>query len=769
MSWVDGWGALARDDSTPLIQGGVGTIGAVLRVDIKKVVAVHARPFDPSAGDEVDVFMSTVPYMSFPTDTPASTRFLDVLRRGYDFEASLFAGGEEGEIGARSLPSVGAGLIDNSDDKQDIFQKFEWGGRSWRVFVGEQEKQFASFVEVWPGRAGRNVEIGRNIIEVPLEDVAKRFDQPVQQNTFMPGFEPYVEFDGIDDEIAFGDVLNRGTASFNWGVAFRTTADQQARLYFKGTGVGSGAGAGYVIGLLTGGQVMAKVADGTDIARPVATVTYDDGQRHVLHARLDRTANTLDLFFDGIQVASADASLVGDIANTGILTAGSAATRQEFTGEIERIAAQQTAFIGNVRGFLDEPFPEDFDTSVFGTAAHAVPLTENVGTSVADLGAGAFDGTIQGGVDAKWSGLRNGRRELEGERIPLAYGDLSGELVSLAGEPDVRRMRIEPVLIDEIKQVWKWHEFSSQALRSAEDGGGALTEELFTGKDFWTDEDGPTAGNFWVNLTDSLIRLGAAPALKLTISVLGDNSPAFEDEPHRILRRIAGIHVGIPEPAGFEDAAFNALDGVARAGIYIRDENIDETFDWLMRSVQGWWSIGRTGLLTVDQLKVPVTPIATIRDDEIAESTRRRTAVPAVHWRDRIKFGRNWAVQAPGDLIGTLSSARRDIFVRETIVVQDMDAALKTQFLRASDVTLDSLLIARFEAENEILSLTRNLFAVRREVWDIRLLTRILAFWLGDVIEFGPDVTRFDLAGRRFVVIGIKETITEGTTLTLWG
>lgn len=770
MSWVDGWGALARDDTEPLIQGGVGEIGTTLRVDVKKVVAVHARPFDPFVSDEIDVFMSTVPYSSFPTDTPASTRFLDVLRRGYDFEATLFAAGE---IGARSLPSLGAGLIDNSDDEQDVFQTYEWGGRSWRVFVGEQNQQFASFTEVWPGRSGRDVELGRDVIEVPLEDVARRFDQPVQQTTFEPGFEPYVEFDGVDDFIDFGDVLDRGTGNFVWGCAFRTTALQDSALYNKGAGTGTGAGAGYVIGILPTGEVVAKIADGTDIARAVAAVTYNDGLRHTLVARVDRSTETLFLEFDGVQVATADTTLVGSVDNASTLKAGAfSATTQRLNGEIERVASQSVASSTNVQGFLDERFPEDFDTSVFGAFAHAVPMNENVGTTVGDLGAGGFDGTIQGGVTAKWSGLQNGRRELDGERIPLAYGNLTGELVPLAGEPDVRRMRVEPVLLDEIKQVYKWHNGSSEQIRQAEDGGLELTPETIVG-DFWTNDDGPTAGSFWVDLTDSLIRLGAAPERKLTVSVLGDNTPAFEDEPHRILRRIAGTRVGIPEPAGFEDAAFTALDGLPRVGIYIRDERIDETFDWLMQSVQGWWAIGRTGLITVDQLKVPTSSEATITDDNVVAASRRRSAVPAVHWRDRVQYGRNWAPQAQGELLAALSSARRDVFVRETLVVQDANDAFRptaagTPFLRSADVTLDSLLSSQIAAEN-ILGLTRNLFGARREVWEIRMPIGILQFWLGDVVEFGPDVTRFNLAGRKFLVIGIRETVTAGVTLTLWG
>lgn len=767
MSWVDGFGSGANADTDPVVQGGVGEIGAVLRVDVKKVVAVHARPYDPSVNDEVDVFMSTVPYSSFPTDTPSSTRFLDVLRRGYDFEATLFAAGE---IGARSLPSLGAGLIDNSDNKQDVFQTYNWGGRSWRVFVGEQDQQFAAFTEVWPGRAGRDVELSRDVIEVPLEDVARRFDQPVQQNVFEPGFEPYVELDGVDDEIDFTNVLDRTTGNFSFSVAFRCSSTQDAALYGKKASLAV-AQAGYVIHLTSGGAVRVTVSDGTDQVTASSSQTYADGEKHAITGVVNSNDDTLRLRFDGVRVDSQDITAVGSLSNTASLVAGAHdGGTGFFTGEIERLGADNAAAVATaLEPAMDERFADDADASGL---VHFVPLTENVSTTAGDASPNGFDGTIAGGTTAKWSGLQNGRRELDGERIPLAYGNLSAGLVQLKGEPNVRRMRVEPVLIDETKQVYAWHEGSSEALNSAEDGGLALTAEAVSG-DFWTNDDGPTAGSYWVDLADSLIRLGSAPARKLTVSVLGDNSPGFEDEPHRILRRIAGTKVGIPEPAGFEDAAFTALDGLPIVGIYIRDERIDETFDWLMGSVRGWWAVGRTGLLTVDQIKVPTLPTATITDDVIADGTRRRSGVPAVHWRDRVEYGRNWAPQAQGELLSTLSTARRDVFTRETIFVQRADDTLNpmatgTPYLRSSDVTLDSLLTRVFDA-NLILNLTRSLFGVRREVWEVRHLAGILAFWLGDVVEFDPDVTRFDLANRKFLVIGIRETVTDGATLTLWG
>lgn len=653
--WNDAWGFESRTDTEPLIQGGVGEIGAVLRVDVKKVVAVHARPFDPSVSDEVDVFMSTVPYMSFPTDTPASTRFLDILRRGYDFEASLFAAGE---IGARSLPSLGKGIIDNSDNKQDVFQTYNWGGRSWRVFVGEQDQQFASFTEVWPGKAGRDAELGRDVIEIPLEDVARRFDQPVQQAVFTPGFEPYVEFDGTNDEIAFGDNLDRGSTGFHIGVAFRTTAAlQNAGLYGKEQD--SGASAGYGIGLASGGPIRFSLADGIDQIVNTHTPTggYNTGERIAVVARVNRSTNLSTMFVKigsgaWAQVDQDDITAVGSVNNAVQLFAARRGGGDFFSGEIERMAMRSggaDSITASFQAVFDERFADDVDASALD---HYVPLTENVGTSAGDASPSGFDGTIGGGVTAKWSGLQSGRRELDGERIPLSYGDLRGDLLNpTASNPlnILRRMRVEPVLIDEIKQVYKWHDGSSESLDSAEQGGLEITAETVSG-DFWTNDDGPTAGSYWIDLTNSLIRLGTEPDRKLTLALRGDNSPGFIDEPHRILRRIAGTKVGIAEPAGFEDAAFIDLDGQPPVGIYIRDERIDATFDWLMRSVQGWWAVGRTGLVTVGQMAVPSLPEATIADDVIAAESRRRSSVPAVHWRDRVEYGRNWAPQAQGEL-----------------------------------------------------------------------------------------------------------------------
>lgn len=757
MMW-DAVGGLPVGSAHDFVAGGVGNIGTVLRIDEKKVVAVHARPFDPAVGGEIDLFLSTVPYMSFPTDTPASTRFDAVLERAYEFKSNLFAGNE---IAARSLPSLGSGIVDNRDDNRDFYQRLHFEGRDWRVLVGDQFDQFESFFEVWPGKAGAP-RLGRDDIEVPLEDIGKRFDQPAQTDLYTPGFEPYVVFDGSNDEIDFGDNLDRGTGGLTIGTAFRTTTGaQNASLYTKKSGTASAAG--FALNVGSGGAIRLDLGDGTDgfTINVVPAGGYDSGDRIGVIGRVQRSTDTAFLYFNlydgnGWQlVGTVDITALDSLDNANSLFAGrdSSAGGRFFVGDIERLVmagAAGTLQLTAVQDAIDERFADDVDPAPF---IHYVPLTENFGTSVTDTSSSAVDGTINGqGVNGLWSGTPSGTADLDGTILPQSFGT---------------PFHVEPDLVDGTKFVYRMHDGSIDAVLQAFDAGVEIFEDPGASGDIFTGA-GPASGTYMVDLTRGLIRLGTKPAGRFTVTLRGDNSPMWTDDPAEILRRIANRKLEIPDPQGFEEEAFNEFDGSRGVSLYNSHREgmtFAQAFDRLMRP-RGWWAIGRTGLVTVGQLRVVTAPQSEIGDDDIIAGTLKRISVPSVHWRDRVGHGRRWTVASEGELLLDVSPTRIEILTQPLRFVSDEDQALRDVFLDAIDVTNESEIISKPDATLE-LSDVRDLFARKTEVWQMRLATGVLQYWLGDEVRMKTQ--RYNLFDRVFYVVGVQENINTGVLLTVWG
>lgn len=107
---------------------------------------------------------------------------------------------------------------------------------------------------------------------------------------------------------------NPGTASFSWGVWFNTTQVTYLDLMGK---YFSGSEAGYYIQLPTTHHLVTAISDGTNTATAVSTSTYNDGFWHFVFAVVDRTAQTLNLYVDGLLQAQTPCGSVGSLTNAG--------------------------------------------------------------------------------------------------------------------------------------------------------------------------------------------------------------------------------------------------------------------------------------------------------------------------------------------------------------------------------------------------------------------------------------------------------------------
>ena len=118
---------------------------AWLRADNQvRVLLVEAEAY--SGGAVVTRYMSTVPYVTAPTDTPASTAYDDlVLEVPYVRTAMAEA------LRGRSLVSYGDIDIDNSSGARDAWLTDAWDGRAIRMFLGSPSWPKADFRQVFAG------------------------------------------------------------------------------------------------------------------------------------------------------------------------------------------------------------------------------------------------------------------------------------------------------------------------------------------------------------------------------------------------------------------------------------------------------------------------------------------------------------------------------------------------------------------------------------------------------------------------------------------
>ena len=522
--------------------GGDTEITTSVRIDVRKVVAVIATPYDPGVAGEITRYYSSLPYMTKLTDTPAGQRFEPILENPYRFLATLFSGSR---ILARSIPSLGDSGLLNTDNALDEIQAYHWGGRSWDVYVGDEGAAFATFELVWPGKTS-DLKFERDRAIVPLEDVGKRFNQPAQGTlyTWIGGTSNSLVLDGSGDKVDFGDVLDRATSSVTLAVAFVTTTAQTAVLCGKGLAISGAAGQGYALGLHSGGNMRAECGDGVTQFTANATPGggYDDGAVHWAALVIDKTADLVRAYFDGAEIDTTSIVGMGTVDNADAFRFGTNdAGAQDFTGRILKVyisSAIETP--AEVAAVMDD---KDFNGHVFsGSVLSAWPIDEGTGTSVGDI-VGALAGTITG---ALWYGQREGGADVQGKPKPFAYGKCN---------------KVKPTQLDPLKRVFQCGDETMQALLNAWDQGaelgGTITNEA-SEETFWTGA-GPSAPDVKTHLALSLVRFGAAPVGEITLTLEGSTVGGYSENPPTIQRSIAANRAGVSDPTGFDTASYSAL------------------------------------------------------------------------------------------------------------------------------------------------------------------------------------------------------------------
>lgn len=273
----------------------------------------------------------------------------------------------------------------------------------------------------------------------------------------------------------------------------------------------------------------------------------------------------------------------------------------------------------------------------------------------------------------------------------------------------------------------------------------------------------PSAGYF---------RIGSNPVGAITADVT-QGAAAANRTAAQILKSLA-LAAGFTS-GDIADDDITAMDAAASQviGIWLADESsFQAAMDQIANSVGAWYGFDSSGKLRMGRVVEPASPAITLYDFDVLSGFERRppkdNGIPV--WTVIAHHTKYWTVQ-PTDLDVTVTNARRAILAHEYRRAAAEDASVKTQWLLAGTMELDTLLVSASAAAAEA---TRRLalYKVHRDIYDVPITLNVMATYalkVGSVVRL--QYPRFGLdSGHDFMVVGVRlELSTNRAILTLWG
>lgn len=417
------------------------------------------------------------------------------------------------------------------------------------------------------------------------------------------------------------------------------------------------------------------------------------------------------------------------------------------------------------------------------------PVTIRSGTAGAYPSAfpAVLTGTIEN-IEAGWSTivirLRDKQFMLAKPLLTALYAGSNVLPAGLEGMPgDVggkvkprtygKVFNVSPPQVNTSKLTYQVNDGAVSDIAAVYDRGAALTKGADYATSALLQAAVPAGGTYITCFAEGYFRLGSTAAGQITADVI-QGAAAGDRTVAQILKKIglaSGLTAG--EVSAADVAALDAVNS-AVVGIWIDNKDTAQSaMDQIAASIGAWYGFDGTGVLRMGVLTEPAgAPVVTLHDYDIGADVERRPArdngIPA--WRATVRHTRLWTVQ-PSDLAGAVTADRRaylaDAYRSEAVP----DVSIKTQWLLASEIEVDSLLTSAASAATEAgrqLALQK----IRRDIFDVPVDLSILSengLKFMDVI--GLQIGRFGLdAGRLFRLIGTRiELLKNRAILTVWG
>lgn len=335
-------------------------------------------------------------------------------------------------------------------------------------------------------------------------------------------------------------------------------------------------------------------------------------------------------------------------------------------------------------------------------------------------------------------------------------------------------LNMRPENVNTARQAYQIHNGALQDISAVYDRG----QPFVKGPDYATSALLLAAvvpeGEFATCLGEGLFRIGNLPAGEITADAV-QGSNAGERTAAQALKALALMAGLTVDEINLDDVAALDSENPSVIGKWITDagETYAKAMDDIAESVGAYYAFDPTGVLRMARLTEPAgVAVLEIEEYDIKDPFERRPAkdgdLPTWSWT--IRHSRFHTVQTT-DLATGVANDRRAALAQEYRSTRAEDASVKTQFLLATESSLDTVLTSAAEAATEA-ERRLELHKVRRNFFEMTVQGDLVSqsgAWLMDVVQVRAP--RFGLSsGVKFRILGIQPELAKNeVTLTLWG
>jgi hypothetical protein len=160
-------------------------------------------------GTETQLYLSNRNYVTQPTDTPANTTYLPILKTSVKFTENLSLEG----TGSLSYGDI---AVDNSTKEYDSWLRAAWQGRAIKIFIGDPKFSRDNFTEIFTGLVANIGSSDPYTLNIQLRDFLDKLNTPITEavvgNYFKGSLVTTLIYDNPNKEqvkpLVFGEVFN---------------------------------------------------------------------------------------------------------------------------------------------------------------------------------------------------------------------------------------------------------------------------------------------------------------------------------------------------------------------------------------------------------------------------------------------------------------------------------------------------------------------------------------------------------------------------------
>lgn len=690
-----------------------------------------------------------------------------------------------GKIGGASWRKPGQVVLANADGGLDQYMETEgwkWRGRPIVVYLVDRDQPEGTLFERFRGYV-QDAKWSLESVTLKLVGPESIFASPVSSRVYRGNpWTLELAAGTTNATVGFGtpaklSITGDLTASF-WvwfeaygtvghtvygyqggtGVPWRVSVSNDGLPFVTATvgGTATNVGSGIQVGLQRWCHV-AVVIDGLDVTFMVFDERTQEEQ--VAH------------------VAGAFSSPSRDTASGGVaFQLRSASGRQAWVNECRLF--DKALSLEEVRA--DRHLPLD-RTALPASCKHYVPVTDGTGSTVTDFSASPASGTIATGggtAGTLWIPTAEGTEELAGTPKPDLWG---------------HRFGIVPLEVNGAHQIYQIAAEEVAGVDAVSRGGLLYGSVPYTNassmRAFLTTT--PSSGAVLRYNAEGLFRLGDTPTLPLLVSGRGYLTGAGEAQSAgQILRDIVTRRGGLVDPEDLDVDLFAAIDDAAPhvLGFHLHESvPIAEACDRVMASIMGAWGyFGEGNLLGVMRFEGPSPePHWEFDARHIVSLTPLDTDTI---WHEvRVRYRPSDLALSAEQLAGALPPTQRAQWQREYLEVLSRSQTVRRDWpgaaSRAGEVetlirytggSLGHDSTAPIQGARHEAATRMALFGVPRTAYRLVLDVTGAAVRVGDTVALTyvtqDNVTRLNLAGKRFVVLSVDTALQRGeVAMEVWG